>query len=114
MEGRGGNEIWQNVISSPDVVLAVRGQKNGGVGSGRERRKRDLAKCDLVPRCRFGGSRTKKRGSGEGKGEEETRSGKYDCVGQILAHTSTAHARNLTCFQHGGLYYLSVHRLRFR
>ena len=75
-EGRGGNEIWQNVISSPDLVLAVRGQKNGGVGSGRERRKRDLAKCDLVPRSRFGGSRTKKRGSGEWKGEEETRSGK--------------------------------------
>ena len=31
---------------------------------------------DLVPRSRFGGSRTKNRGGGEGKGEEETRSGK--------------------------------------
>ena len=31
---------------------------------------------DLVPRSRFGGSRTKKWGRGEGKGEEETRSGK--------------------------------------
>ena len=31
---------------------------------------------DLVPRSRFGGSRTKKQGRGEGKGEEETRSGK--------------------------------------
>ena len=31
---------------------------------------------DLVPRSRFGGSRTKKQGKGEGKGEEETRSGK--------------------------------------
>ena len=30
---------------------------------------------DLVPRSRFGGSRTKK-GEGEGKGEEETRSSK--------------------------------------
>ena len=31
---------------------------------------------DLVPRSRFGGSRTKNQGRGEGKGEEETRSGK--------------------------------------
>ena len=31
---------------------------------------------DLVPRSRFGGSRAKKQGRGEGKGEEETRSGK--------------------------------------
>ena len=31
---------------------------------------------DLVPRSRFGSSRTKKRGRREGKGEEETRSGK--------------------------------------
>ena len=29
-----------------------------------------------MPRSRFGGSRTKKQGRGEGKGEEETRSGK--------------------------------------
>ena len=60
-------EIIDNeMISSPDLVLAVRGQKNGGGGRGRERRKRDLAK--------------------------------YDCVGQNLAHASTAHAQNLTCF----------------
>ena len=60
-------EIIDNeMISSPDLVLAVRGQKNGGGGRGRERRKRDLAK--------------------------------YDCVGQNLAHASTAHALNLTCF----------------
>ena len=32
--------------------------------------------ADLVPRSRFGGSRTKNRGRGGGKGEEETRSGK--------------------------------------
>ena len=31
---------------------------------------------DLVPRSCFGGSRTKKWGRGEGKGEEEMRSGK--------------------------------------
>ena len=31
--------------------------------------------ADLVPKSRFGGSRTKKQG-GEGKGEEEMRSGK--------------------------------------
>ena len=29
-----------------------------------------------VARSRFGGSRTKKQGRGEGKGEEETKSGK--------------------------------------
>ena len=34
------------LISSPDLVLAVRGQKNGGGGRGRERRKRDLAKYE--------------------------------------------------------------------
>ena len=34
------------------------------------------ANCDLVPRSRFGGSRTKNRRRGEGKGEEEARSGK--------------------------------------
>ena len=33
-------------------------------------------KADLIPRSCFGGSRTKKWGRGEGKGEEETRSGK--------------------------------------
>ena len=31
---------------------------------------------DVVPKSRFGGSRTKKQGRGEGKGEEETRFGK--------------------------------------
>ena len=36
----------------------------------------DLARHDLVPRSRFGSSRTKKWGRGEGRGEEETRSGK--------------------------------------
>ena len=35
------------MISSLDLVLAVRGQKIGGGGRGRERRKRDLAKYDL-------------------------------------------------------------------
>ena len=35
-----------------------------------------VRRSDLVPRSRFGGSRTKKQGRGEGKGEEETRSGK--------------------------------------
>ena len=34
------------VISSPDLVLAVRVQENGGGGRGRERRKRDLAKYE--------------------------------------------------------------------
>ena len=34
------------LISSPDLVLAVRGQKNRGGGRGRERRKRDLAKYE--------------------------------------------------------------------
>ena len=34
------------MISSPDLVLAVRGQKIGGGGRGRERRKRDLAKYE--------------------------------------------------------------------
>ena len=51
---------------------------------------------DLVPRSRFGGSRTKKQGRGEGKGEEETRSGKIRLRGSESA--STAHAQNLTCF----------------
>ena len=36
----------------------------------------DFEPADLVPRSCFGGSRTKKQGRGEGKGEEETRSGK--------------------------------------
>ena len=36
----------QDVISSPDLVLAVRGQKNRGGGRGRERRKRILAKYE--------------------------------------------------------------------
>ena len=35
---------------------------------------------DLVPRSRFGGSRTKK-GEGEGKGEEEKRSSKIRLLG---------------------------------
>ena len=34
------------LISSPDLVLAARGQKNRGGGRGRERRKRDLAKYE--------------------------------------------------------------------
>ena len=34
--------------TSRDLVLAVRGQKNGGGGRGRERRKRDLAKYVCV------------------------------------------------------------------
>ena len=34
------------MISSPDLVLAVRGQKIGGGRRGRERRKRDLAKYE--------------------------------------------------------------------
>ena len=38
-----------------------------------------ISSPDLV--CRF---EDKKRGRREGKGEEETRSGKYDCVGQNL------------------------------
>ena len=47
---------------------------------------------DLVPRSRFGGSRTKNRGRGRGR-ERRTRDlAKYD-----LAHASTAHALNLTC-----------------
>ena len=50
------------MISSPGLVLAVRGQKKGG---------------------------------GEGKGEEETRSGKIRLRG---SDASTAHALNLTCF----------------
>ena len=54
----------------PDLVLAVRGQKNGGGGRGKERRKRDLAKYDCV-RVR---------------------------VGQNPFHASTAHALNLACF----------------
>ena len=36
------------LISTPDLVLAVRGQKKGGGRRGRERRKRDLAKYDRV------------------------------------------------------------------
>ena len=40
--------IGQLVISSPDLVLAVRGQIKGG--GGRERRKRDLAKYESGPR----------------------------------------------------------------
>ena len=35
-----------SVMSSPDLVLAVRGQKIGGGGRGRERRKRDQAKYE--------------------------------------------------------------------
>ena len=42
------NWIPRTMISSPDLVLAVRGQKIGGGGRGRERRKRDLAKYDCV------------------------------------------------------------------
>ena len=44
---------------------------------------------DLVPRSRFGGSRTKK---GEGRGKERRKRvlAKYDCVGQNLAHALTA------------------------
>ena len=38
--------IRKHLISSPDLVLEVRGQKNGGGGRGRERRKRDLAKYE--------------------------------------------------------------------
>ena len=54
---------------------------------------------DLVPRSRFGGSRTKKQGRGVGERERRKRDlAKYDCVGQNLAHASTAHAQNLTCF----------------
>ena len=54
----------------------------------------------LVPRSRFGGSRRKKGGGGGGGGERRKRDlAKYDCVGQNLAHASTAHARSLTCFQ---------------
>ena len=52
---------------------------------------------DLVPRSRFGGSRTK-NGGGEGKGEEETRSGKIRLRGPELAHKSTVHGPSLTCF----------------
>ena len=37
---------------------------------------KQMSMNDLVPRSRFGSSRTNKRGRGEGKGEEETRSGK--------------------------------------
>ena len=47
--------MWNSalhMIRSPDLVLAVRGQKNGGGGRGRERRKRDLAKYDCVIRLR--------------------------------------------------------------
>ena len=53
---------------------------------------------DLVPRSRFDGSMTKK---GEGGGRERGKQdlAKFDCVGQNLAHASTAHTRSLTCFQ---------------
>ena len=56
------------MISSPDLVLAFRGQKKGGGGGG--------------------------GGGGKRKGDLA----KYDCVDQNLAHASTAHALNLTCF----------------
>ena len=45
-------------------------------GHSRSRMKSRILLYDLVPRFRFGGSRTKKQGRGEGKGEEETRAGK--------------------------------------
>ena len=51
-------DIEYTVVSSPDLVLAVRGQKKGGGG---------------------------------GRGKERKK-------GQNLAHASTAHALNLTCF----------------
>ena len=57
-----------------------------------------LGVTDPVPRSRFGGSRTKNKGRGEENGERRKRDlAKYDCVGQNLAHASTAHALNLTC-----------------
>ena len=51
---------------------------------------------DLVPRSRFGSSRTKKQGRGRERRKRDL--AKYDCVGQNLAHASTVHALNLTCF----------------
>ena len=42
-----------------------------------------LGVTDLVPRSRFGASRTKNKGRGEEKGEEETRSGKIRPVRQL-------------------------------
>ena len=55
------------------------------------------AVSDLVPRSRFGGSRAKTGGGGRGGGRERRKRdlAKYDCVGQNLAHASTAHAPSL-------------------
>ena len=40
----------------------------------------------------------KNRGRGRGRERRKRDLAKYDCVGQNLAHVSTAHALNLTCF----------------
>ena len=40
----------------------------------------------------------KNRGGGRGRERRKRDLAKYDCVGQNLAHASTAHALNLTCF----------------
>ena len=69
-----------------------------------------MVRGDLVPRSRFGGSRTKKQGRGEGKGEKETRSGKIRLRGPESGprvNCACPKSDMLSCVQYR-------HRVRYR